>query len=59
MIYTLVTKHTFQNNLHVWSLNERRKDLVQLPRLTLQELSKHPDNLTIEDVTELREKVRF
>jgi len=47
------------NNLHVWSLNERRKDLVQLPRLTLSELSKHPDNLTIEDVTELREKVNF
>ena len=47
------------NNLHAWSLNERRKDLVQLPRLTLSELSKHPDNLTIEDVTELREKVNF
>lgn len=47
------------NNLHVWSLNERRKDLVTLPRLTLSELSKHPDNLTIEDVTELREKVNF
>ena len=47
------------NNLHVWSLNERRKDLVQLPRLTLSELSKHPNNLTIEDVTELREKVNF
>ena len=47
------------NNLHVWSLNERRKDLVRLPRLTLSELSKHPDNLTIEDVTELREKVNF
>ena len=47
------------NNLHVWSLNERRKDFVQLPRLTLSELSKHPNNLTIEDVTELREKVNF
>eukprot|EP00116_Pleurobrachia_bachei_P006006 sb/3466268/ len=47
------------NNLHVWSLNERRKDLVQLPRLALSELSKHPSNLTIEDVTELRGKIDY
>lgn len=32
---------------------------LTLLRLTLSELSKHPDNLTIEDVTELREKVNF
>jgi len=57
----LMCKNTIahSNNLHVWSLNDRRKDLVSLPRLTLSELSRHPDNLTIEDATELREKVDF